>query len=57
MEIPDGVKYVAIGLMLFAAIAVDFISHIMSIGFDLFFISIAVWIGWGLLQKSKKETD
>ena len=57
MQIPDGVKYVAIGLMLFAAVAVDFVSKLLSIGFDLFFVSIAAYIGWQMLQaKDKKES-
>lgn len=55
MQIPDGLKYAAIGLMLFAAVAVDFVSKIMSMGFDLFFVSIAGWIGWNLLQSAKKS--
>lgn len=57
MEIPDSIKYIAIGLMLFAAVAVDFVSKIMSIGFDLFFISIAVWIAWTMMQKSKTKSN
>lgn len=57
MQIPDTVKYIVIGFMLFAAVAVDFVSKIMSIGFDLFFISIAVWVAWGMLKANKKEQE
>lgn len=51
MQIPNSVKLGAIGFMLFAAVAVDFVSKIMSIGFDLFFITGAIWVAWPMLNK------
>ena len=57
MKIPDSLKFIAIGLMLFASVAVDFVSKIMSIGFDLFFISLAVWIAYPMIVKKKKEEN
>ena len=57
MKIPSYVKLAAVGFLLFAAIAVDFVSKFMSIGFDLFFISLAVWILWPMVKNSLEEKD
>ena len=57
MKIPAYVKLAAVGFLLFAAVAVDFVSKFMSIGFDLFFISLAVWILWPMVKNSLEEKD
>jgi len=53
VEIPNAVKLGVVLVMLFAAVAVDFVSKVMSVGFDLFFISIAIWVALPMLNGKK----
>ena len=48
------IKIGAAIVMLFAAVAVDFMSKFLSIGFDLLFIGIAVWIMIPVIKGDKK---
>jgi len=51
MEIPNQFKLIAAGVMLFGAVAVDFASSLMSVVFDLFFISLAIWVVLPVIKK------
>lgn len=57
MEIPNKLKLGGAGALLLAAVAVDFISSMMSIAFDLAFVAGAVWIVWPILFPAKKDGD
>jgi len=57
MEIPNKLKLAGAGALLLAAVAVDFISSMMSIAFDLAFVAGAVWVVWPILFPSKKDED
>jgi len=46
----DKIKIAAAVILLFAAVAVDFVSSIMSMAFDLAFISGAIFILWPAIK-------
>lgn len=42
-------------LLLFGAIAVDFANKLMSVGFDMFFIVVAVWVILPILKSGFED--
>ena len=52
MNIPVKLRFLGAGAMLFAAVAVDFMSKVMSVAFDLFFIALAVFVLWPVIKSS-----
>lgn len=54
MVMPNKVKIGLTCLLLFGAVAVDFANKLMSIGFDLFFIGLAIWVVWPVIKDNTK---
>jgi hypothetical protein len=49
------IRMVTVIALLFGAVAVDFTSRLLSIGFDLFFVSLAVIVITPALKSGKKK--